>query len=207
VIPAPDQITVVLLAGGAATRLPGKLAMPIEGEPMVARVHRRLTSTGLACIASFRDANDPTRSLLPSVDAAFDEAPGQGPLGGLISACAKATTPLIFAAAGDVPGLGVDFIGSLKDEYDRSRATGGDIEAVVPRWPDGTCEPLAALYDRAALERAGRETLASSERRVMAAVQRLQIAYHALADADRARLFNVNTSADYVAASERSRVR
>lgn len=196
-----DRITVVLLAGGAATRLPGKLAMPIDGEPMVVRVHRRLTESGLHCVASFRAADDPARALLPSVDAAFDEKPGQGPLGGLVSACARVRTPFIFAAAADLPGLDVRLVDDLLDDQDRLRANGGDFEAVVPRWPDGDCESLAAMYDRAALERAGRETLALSERRVMAAVRRLRVAYHPLSDADRARLLNVNTSEDYAAVS------
>src|SRR5207302_10247775 len=63
--------------------------------------------------------------------------------------------------------------------------------------PDGTLEPLAALYETRALLRAGRRALGAGLRRVTAAFEGLRVAFYALGPEDEAKLTNVNTPEDY----------
>ena len=161
----PARVTIVLLAGGQATRLPGKLALPVAGEPMLARVYRRLTERGHPCLVSSRAPLDPTLFSSIRANTVVDEYEDAGPLGGLVSAVAAVRTPLFFAAAGDLPDLDSTFIERLVVEYDRFAHAGDAPKAVVPAWPDGKLEPLAALYDTAAFAlRAGKRWMRAGAR-------------------------------------------
>jgi molybdopterin-guanine dinucleotide biosynthesis protein A len=193
------RITIVLLAGGLATRLPGKLTLPVGGEPMLVRVYRRLTSVHRPCIVSARAPLDASLGSSIPAPVVVDEYDDAGPLGGLVSAAAHVRTPLFFAAAGDLPGIDADFVDALDREFDRLAAAGHVPEAVVPAWPDGKLEPLAALYDVKAFERAGRHALEAGRRRVTAALDGMRVARYAIGPEDEARLANVNTPDDYAA--------
>jgi molybdopterin-guanine dinucleotide biosynthesis protein A len=191
------RLTIVLLAGGLATRLPGKLSLPIGGTPMLEHVYRQLTRGGLPCIVSARQALDATlASAIPAL-VVLDEYPDAGPLGGLVCAAHRVATLLLFAAAGDLPNLDAPFVDTLVREYDRLVATGATPDAVVPVWPDGKLEPLAALYDARAIAQSGRVALASGRRKVTSALEGLHVATFALGPEDEARLANVNTPGDY----------
>ena len=194
---SPGRATVLLLAGGEASRLPGKLMLPVDGEPMLVRVFKRLTSDGRPCVISTRAPLD--SPLLPVLNApvVIDEYHGSGPLGGLASAAPHVATPLLFAAAGDLPDLDGAFVAHLEAEYDRLSAAGEPPEAVVPVWADGRLEPLAALYATRPLADAARRTLAAGRRRVTAALDLLRVATVAVRPEDEARLANVNTPGDY----------
>jgi molybdopterin-guanine dinucleotide biosynthesis protein A len=192
-----SRVTVVLLAGGAATRLPGKLGLPIAGEPMLARAYRRLTEGGRPCIVSARAPLEPRLAALIPAPVVLDEFDDAGPLGGLVSAAASVRTPLLFAAAGDLPQIGAAFVDALEDEYDRLCTAGDAPEALVPTWPSGRSEPLAALYDARALARAGRLALHAGTRKVMTALDGLRLARYAVRAEDEPALANVNSPADY----------
>jgi molybdopterin-guanine dinucleotide biosynthesis protein A len=194
-----QRTTVVLLAGGSATRLPGKLLLPVDGEPMAVRAYRRLSHGGRPLIVSARGPLPPELAAVITAPLVIDEFEDAGPLGGMVSAAAHVSTPLLFAAAGDLPQMDAAFIDALETAYDRVAASGTPPEAVVPRWPDGKDEPLAALYEARALERAGRAALAAGTRKVMAALAGLRLASYAVRAEDEAKLANVNTSADYEA--------
>ena len=197
------EITIVLLAGGLATRLPDKLALPIEGEPMLARVYRRLAAGGRHCIISTRTPAAALGFAALGSPAQFviDEYPDAGPLGGLVSGAAHVRTPLFFAAAGDMPNIDASFVDALAQEFDAAAGSGTKPEAVVPTWPDGKREPLAAVYDTHAFLHAGRQMLAAGERKVMAAVDTLKVIAYAVQAEDEVKLANVNTRSDYEAHS------
>jgi len=198
---APDRArtTIVLLAGGRATRLPGKLTLPIDGEPMLARVYRRLADGARPIVISARAPLE--ASLAAAIDApvVLDECGDVGPLGGLVSAAMRVQTPLLFVAAGDLPNIDTALVDDLEAEYDRVAATAPPPEAIVPKWTQDEVEPLAALYQTAPLARAGRRALDEGERRVTAVLPRLRVVWFALGAQDEARLSNVNTPADYAA--------
>ena len=165
-----DDLSVVILAGGKATRFPGKLDAMIEGEKLLARVQRNLRDAG------------------PIVLAVRDRIPEKGPLGGLYSAALDVRTRLIFAAAGDAPNLGTEVVDALL------AAMQPQDEAVVPEH-DGYIEPLAALYDREAVVREVPHLLAGNELSMRALLARLAVRRVAL---DARHFFNVNTPEDLV---------
>src|SRR5437879_5620761 len=118
------RVTIVLLAGGRATRLPGKLGLPVGDEPMLARVFRRLTSDGRACVISARTALEPELAATVRAPLVLDEYEDVGPLGGLVSAAGNVKTPLLFAAAGDMPWIDAHFVDQLEREFGRLDAAG-----------------------------------------------------------------------------------
>jgi molybdopterin-guanine dinucleotide biosynthesis protein A len=194
-VTASDRVTVVLLAGGPATRLPGKLALDVDGEPMLVRVYRRLTLTGWPCVIS---ARAPLGARMPgdaSYEVALDDVPDGGPLVGLRNAADLVRTPLMFAAAADLPNLSVAFASRLLAAYDAAGARAP--HAVLPTWPDGKVEPLAALYDTQAYARGAAAALAAGRRKVTAALDGLEVLAYPVRSEDEDALLNVNTPQDY----------
>lgn len=192
---ARDRATIVLLAGGPATRLPGKLALNVEGEPMLVRSFRRLTTEGWPCVISSRAALAPaTATALAGVPVVLDELSDAGPLGGLLSGARAAATPLVFAAAADMPNLSATFALRLLAAYD---AMDVKPDAVLPTWADGHVEPLAALYERAALIKRAGAALRAGKRKVTSWLDGATVLAYPLTSSDEIELLNVNTPADY----------
>jgi len=186
---AGSEIAVVVLAGGGATRLPNKLEREIEpGEPLLWRVLKNFEGTPYArylCVAPGGSPFD-DEAAARGVTVLRDRAPQAGPLAALVAACERVREPRIFALAADAPGV----TPGVLDELERACRPGD--EAAVPL-NGGTLEPLAALYDRAALARAGSAALERGEASMHAAVGRMTLRAVPM----RAGFFlNVNTPGD-----------
>jgi len=193
-----DEVTIVLLAGGRATRLPGKLALPIGDEPMLLRVHRQLTHSGHPCIVSVRE--ELSASALVGLNAPFvlDEYIDAGPLGGLASAAKRVLTPLLFAAAADLPNLDAHALEVLLRRYEGEMAGASTApQAIVPRHSNGDVEPLAALYDTQALRASAERALRSGRRKVTEALVGLRVIYYDIPQVEESRYLNVNTAEDF----------
>ena len=191
-------MTVVVLAGGHATRLPGKLARLVgsENEPLIVRVIRQLGATGRPCVISLREPLQSELGDLIQAPVVMDRYQDAGPLGGLASATAQVQTPLTFAAAGDLANIEATAIDELVEQYESARVAGLGPDAVVPRHSDGQLEPLAALYDTKVLHKLAVHALESGNRRVTDALLGMRVVYYEIAP-DRAVLYhNVNTAAD-----------
>lgn len=190
---AEARITIIVLAGGSATRLPGKLALLIDGEPMLARVLRALSETGAPCLIA-AGAQPPERLILKSdIPVVYDDQPGEGPLAALASAAAAIRSPFFFAVAGDMPGIDAAFVARIVAAAEAAAWP----DATVPRHADGTIEPLAALYKREPWVAAARAALAMHRRNVSAALDALRVAYYQVVPEDEPALANVNTPSDY----------
>jgi molybdopterin-guanine dinucleotide biosynthesis protein A len=182
---------VVVVAGGEATRLPGKLALDAAGVPLLVRTYRNVSRNReafISCKATFA----------PPIDAALDAPlvvdrwPRRGPLAGLISTMALMRSPYVFAVAADAPFVDSAFLEKLENALQT-----GD-EGVVPVHGSGAAlrlEPLAALYDRLAFLREGFAEMRTGRGSVAAAVARLRA--RMLPCADSAFLTSINTPADY----------
>jgi molybdopterin-guanine dinucleotide biosynthesis protein A len=187
------SVGVLILGGGEATRLPGKLALDTGEIPMLARVYRNVGAgreTWLAGKGSYPAALD---ALLP-IPVAIDRWSLRGPLAGLVTTMAQMHARWVFAISGDAPLVDASFVDALAAERQP-----GD-EAIVPvHERDGKrqLEPLAALYDRLAFLREGVPVLRSGGGELRKVIDRLQTRYVEIADA---RIFtNVNTPQDYEA--------
>jgi molybdenum cofactor guanylyltransferase len=160
----PD-VAIVILAGGRATRFPGKLETNIAGEPMLARVYRQFRDAGPVLVAG-RGTFSPQLDALLECPIVIDRWSDRGPLGGLLSAALHSDAKRIFAVAGDAPLVSPEVLDALLERWEL-----GD-EAAIPEH-DGCLEPLAALYDRGALIREGLECLRGPKASMHALLARL----------------------------------
>jgi molybdopterin-guanine dinucleotide biosynthesis protein A len=188
-----SELSVIILAGGEATRLPGKLSLDAGERPMLARVYRNV-SPGRATVISGKGPLPYELAALIDAPVIVDRWPLRGPLSGLLSTMSELRTAYAFAVAGDAPFIDAAFI----DRLDAHREAGD--EAIVPyRVVDGTrrIEPLAAIYAREAFVREGLPVLLAGNGALRAVIDRLRTRYVAIDDE---RVFaNVNTPADYAA--------
>jgi molybdopterin-guanine dinucleotide biosynthesis protein A len=189
---SPD-CAVIVLAGGEATRLPGKLSLDAGELPMLARVFRNV-SAGRATTISGKAPLSYELERFIDAPVVLDRWPLRGPLSGLISTMSELRTTWVFAVAGDAPFVDAAFIDMLEAQI------GPDDEAIVPyRTFEGKrrIEPLAALYAREAFVREGLPVLLSGDGALRSVIDRLRARY---LEIDDERIFtNVNTPADYAA--------
>ena len=201
-----DDVGILILGGGEATRLPGKLALAAGDVPLIVRVYRNFAA--LADEADFAHGAGPGREIYvasqrtfePQLDAmlpvplVIDRWARRGPLAGMLSAFAQMRSRFVFAIAGDAPFVGAGVLRTLL-----AARRPGD-EAVVPeRLHDGEAlrEPLAALYDRLAFMKAAFPVLRSGRGSLLLALEGLRTRLVPFTDGH---IFtNVNTPRDYAA--------
>lgn len=186
-----ERVAVVVLAGGEATRLPGKLALNAGDAPLLARVFRNV-SPGRTTVISCKDVLPPDIARLIDARAIPDRWSQRGPLSGLLSALDELTAPWVFAVAGDAPFVDASFIDVLEARI------AGDDEAIVPRRlhaGKSQIEPLAALYRVDAFVREGFPILRTGNGSVRSVIDRLNTRF---VDIENERVFtNINTPDDY----------
>jgi molybdenum cofactor guanylyltransferase len=181
-----DDIAIVILAGGQATRFPGKLELPVEGQPLLLRVYREARATNWPVVIAVRESLGPKFGDVIDCPVTIDLLPGSGPLGALASACTTLAYPHIFALAADMPYIGSTVLAQIAAAW-----RPGD-EAVIPAHAGGI-EPLAALYDRAAVLREASGLLDEEKYAMHALVDRLATRRIEL---PQRHFLNVNTPAD-----------
>lgn len=194
--PAPDRlpVTAAVLAGGRSMRMGvDKTLLPVDGEPLLARV---VDAVGSVCAHTVVVTNRPEQvreaGLSPDVPVLADEVAFQGPLGGLVSALRDAPDEWVFAVAADAPWIEPGIVRALW-------AHRGGAQVVVPVGEKGP-EPLLALYHRDCIGPA-RRVLESGRRRIVAMFPDLRVVEVGPdvlreADPELRSLVNVNTPED-----------
>jgi hypothetical protein len=97
------RVGILILAGGEATRLPGKLALAAGDVPLVARVYRNFARPGRETFLAASGTFAPELDALLPVPAVIDRWSRRGPLGGMLSTMARMRSRYVFAVAGDAP--------------------------------------------------------------------------------------------------------
>src|SRR5579883_1382302 len=139
---ARDDVAVVILAGGNATRLPGKLELDAGGGPLLLRVYRNVLAIGPVFVSANRTFPAALDESL-RCPIVIDRSPGHGPLSGLVSTFAHVRQARVFVVAGDAPFAGAGTAEELLAAWEAG------IEAVVPVDAQGRLQPLCAVYERA----------------------------------------------------------
>jgi molybdopterin-guanine dinucleotide biosynthesis protein A len=184
---ADEQLAVVILAGGQASRLPGKLELDAGGVPLLVHVYRNVRGVGPVYVSA---AGGFPASIDRELECPIivDRRPYRGPLAALYDILPQVRESRVFVAAGDAP-----FVDTLVADELRAAWEPG-IQAVVPVNGSGRLEPLCALYERAALLHAAGTILAEGSGGVASAVERLHTKRVRLSNE---RVFaNVNTADD-----------
>jgi len=183
-------IAILILAGGEATRLPGKLALEVGEVPMLVHVFRNVSpgrATWLSVKGPLPDA------IERAIDAprVVDRWRLRGPLSGMISAMSEMDADWVFALAGDSPLIEARFVDEL------AAHVSDDVDAVVPVHEDERrrIEPLAALYRREAFVREGLPVLERGDGALRLVLDRLRTRFVPIRD--ERPFVNVNTPDDY----------
>ena len=177
-----------MLAGGRSSRMGrDKALLPYRGGSLVESVARAVE---LAAGSVVLVGNPDTYGGL-GFPVIPDAHPGEGPLGGILTALANTTADWNLIVACDMPELSAEFLRALLEA-----AAGCGRDALVPRGPSGILEPLCAVYHRRSCE--GLEAaFAGGIRKVTAAFAHLRIA--AWPVPEMMPFQNINTPEDWAA--------
>ena len=156
-----------------------KARLPFRGADLV--------STVAAAVA--RAAGNATLVGHAELPAIPDRYPGEGPLGGILTALHHTLADWNLIVACDMPQVSAAFLGELL-----ARAMQSPADVLLPCGPDGLPQPLCAVYRRRALD-ALEGHFARGVRQVTAAFAGLAV--ERLAVAELLHFQNVNTPEDW----------
>jgi molybdopterin-guanine dinucleotide biosynthesis protein A len=120
-----------------------------------------------------------------------DRYPGEGPLGGILTALHHTSSDWNLIVACDMPEISAGFLSELL-----ALAVGSHADVLLPRGPDGLDQPLCAVYHRGALP-ALEQHFQLGIRKVTEALEGLSV--KRLAVAELSVFQNVNTPEDWAA--------
>lgn len=184
-----ESIAILLLAGGRASRFPGKLEALVDGEPLLLRAFRIARSTGWPVYVGAQGPFPTEIDRRLDCPVLVDRQPFGGPLRALYSACETIEQERVFVLAADLPRVDT----ALLERIAAAWMPGDD--AVVPRH-DGRLEPLAALYARSAILQESFTLFGEPRASMHDLIERIGARFF---DADPAYFANVNTPADLAA--------
>ena len=169
-----------VLCGGASRRMGAdKATLLVDGVPMARRVADVLEAAGCSPVVTVGGEAAALRRL--GLDNVDDEFPGEGPLGGLLTALSVGAPAVVVAC--DMPRLGVATVTSLiagLDGHDAAMARSDGPEPMCAIWSQRSVAPLRAQF-------------LAGERAMHRAIVDLDIAWIAVPLAD---LRNINTPGD-----------
>lgn len=134
------MLTICVQAGGQSSRMgEDKALKAFLGRPLIQRVIERLSPIGDEIIVT---TNRPADYAFLSLRLVSDLKPGRGALGGLYTAIASATHPIVAVVACDMPFASAKFFEAASRIMVEEEA-----DVVIAKSEEGF-EPLHALYRR-----------------------------------------------------------
>ncbi len=188
----------LILAGGKGSRLgyQEKALIEIDGRPLIDFAIESLEKVVDNIIISVRDEEQGKllRSHFDRYKFAYDTYQNIGPLAGVLSGLAACKDEYCFIAACDMPFINKDVVMMLFwgcKGYD----------AAMPRWNDGSLEPLHAVYMCEPMIRETKKAIQKGETIILAPVYKLNVNYIGVddikkIDPDLRTFMNVNTPDD-----------
>jgi molybdopterin-guanine dinucleotide biosynthesis protein A len=119
-----------------------KALLPFRGRPLAAAVAAAVQEAAGHTIL----IGNPSLAAVTGFPALPDEFPGEGPLGGILTALRSTTADWNLVCACDMPGLTGAFLSVLFEA-----AESCDADVLVPVSPSGRLEPLCAVWHRRSL--------------------------------------------------------
>jgi molybdopterin-guanine dinucleotide biosynthesis protein A len=171
-----------VLAGGRSSRMGrDKARLPFRGSDLVSVVAGAVEqATGNVSLIGHAE--------LPAIP---DRYPGEGPLGGILTALHHTSSDWNLIVACDMPEVCPGFLTVLL-----ARAEGSEADVLLPHGPDRLPQPLCAVYHRRALPTL-EEHFSRGVRKVTAALEGLAV--ERLFVAELSVFQNVNTPEDWAA--------
>jgi molybdopterin-guanine dinucleotide biosynthesis protein A len=175
-----------VLVGGRSSRMGrDKALLPFRGGVLVSAIADAVSEAAGTCTL----VGDPERYSGLAYRVLPDLYPGEGPLGGIVTALRDSTADWNLIVACDMPALDGSFLARIRDEAIRA---GADV--LLPAGPGGRPEPLCSVYHRRVLGHV-EGAFARGVRKISEAVAGLRLTVFPIAEV--ARFQNVNTPEDW----------
>ena len=193
----PDKLSLVIQAGGQSSRMgEDKALKPFLGRPLIQRVVDRLASVADEVLVT---TNRPDEYACLSLRCVPDLVPGRGALGGLYTAIASASFPIVAVAACDLP-----FASAALFEAAVRLLVREEADVVVPR-SSGGLEPMHSVYRRHTCLPVIQSALETNQLKVIAWFPRVRVREQtpdevAALDPTGLAFWNINTPEDFSAA-------
>jgi molybdenum cofactor guanylyltransferase len=193
------MLTVCVQAGGASARMgQDKALKPFLGRPLIERVLERLAPVADELIVT---TNRPQEFGFLTQRLITDLKPGRGALGGLYTAIASATQPLVAVVACDMPFASAKLIEAMTGLMVKD-----DADVVIAKSEEGY-EPLHALYRRETCLPAIESAIEADQWKVIAWFPQVKVRVLTpeeikSADPDGLAFWNVNTPEEFAKAEE-----
>ncbi|GGI03625.1 formate dehydrogenase accessory sulfurtransferase FdhD [Egicoccus halophilus] len=183
---ASPQVLAAVLAGGRSRRMgEDKRRLSVDGTPLLERAVAAVTGIAPVLVVVGRTPSPVAASVDPPVAVVVDDHPGEGPLGGLVTALRVADdvadgvhveglppgeVDVVLVVAGDHPDLVPAVLLALTEHL----ASTPSADAVLLGDPDGAVQPLIGAYRRRVHPRL-RAAFAAGERRAGAVRDHLDV--------------------------------
>jgi molybdopterin-guanine dinucleotide biosynthesis protein A len=197
------MLTVVIQAGGMSARMGEDKALKrFLGRPLIQRVIDRLSPIADELIVT---TNRPAEYEFLNLRLIPDLKPGRGALGGLYTAIASATSPLVAVVACDMPFASQMFFeGALKLMVEE------EADVVIAKTDEGY-EPIHALYRRETCLPAIESAIDADQWKVISWFPQVKVR---VLTSDEVKLFdpsglcfwNLNTSEEFIEAEKRAQL-
>lgn len=172
--------------GGQSSRMGrDKAFLPLDGESLGTRIARIVA----AAAGSATLIGDPEKYASLGYPVIADRYPGEGPLGGILTALHSTSADLNLMVACDMPGLNQTLLHELLEVAEHN-----PLKIMVSESERGRLEALCAVYPRQALDGLAR-AFDAGIRKVTAAFDGLAVATHPVAEV--ACFQNLNTPEDW----------
>ncbi len=183
-----------------------KAFIPVAGVPLLSRVVRaaRQVADDIVVVTKRSDMADVQKLIGADSHVVGDKQATQSPLMGFISGADALSAQYTALLACDLPFLSPEVLDLLFE-------ASFEVDAVIPRWPDGRIEPMVAVYDRERAFGAATTALEAGEFANTDMIRRLRrIRYVNVeglrsVDPDLASFLNVNSPKDLAAAESRAK--
>jgi molybdopterin-guanine dinucleotide biosynthesis protein A len=191
------MFSLVIQAGGQSTRMgEDKALKPFLGRPLIQHVIERLAPLADEILVT---TNRPEDYAFLDVRLVPDLAPGRGPLGGLYTAVASATSPLVAVVACDMPFASTRLLETAARIMVKEEA-----DVVIAKTDEGY-EPFHAVYRRETCVPAIQSAIEADKWKVIAwfpsvKVRELTPAEVSAADPNGRAFWNVNTPEEFAGA-------
>jgi molybdopterin-guanine dinucleotide biosynthesis protein A len=201
--PVRERISLAIQAGGVSSRLgEDKALRPFLGRPLIQRVVERLAPIADEILVT---SNRPEDYAFLGLRLVPDLLPGRGALGGLYTAVASASCPIVVVAACDLPFASL----ALLEAAVRLLVQEG-MDVVVPRSAGGL-EPMHAVYRRGPCLAVIKAAIESNRLKATdwfpgVHVRELSPGEIAAADPSGLAFWNVNTLDEFRQAEERAKL-
>jgi molybdopterin-guanine dinucleotide biosynthesis protein A len=195
------MLTIVIQAGGMSSRMgEDKALKPFLKRPLIQRVIDRVSSIADEIIVT---TNRPAEYEFLNLRLIPDLKPGRGALGGLYTAIASATSPLVAVVACDMP-----FASTMFFEGAHKLMVKEEADVVIAKTDEGY-EPFHALYRRETCFPAIEAAIAADQWKVISWFPQVKVRTLAVDevksfDPSGLCFWNLNTPEEFVEAEKRA---